>query len=86
MDVAAEMADDLKAEMPHMLKEHKMIDLALDELDEAATKENKPVYNEFVNWMKLHLQEEEQVYYPAALLVGIFLKVKLAALVQFRYP
>lgn len=86
MDIAAEMADDLKTQMPNMLAEHKKINLALNELDNAATEENKPVYNEFVDWMKLHLLEEEQVYYPSALLVGLYLKFKLAALVQFRYP
>lgn len=86
MDVASEMADDLRSEMPQMLAEHKKINLALDDLDKAAAEENKPVYNEFVDWMKLHLLEEEQVYYPSALLVGLYLKFKLAALVQFRYP
>lgn len=86
MDIAAVMADDLKVEMPHMLNEHKMINSALDELETAITQENKPAYLEFVQRMKLHLQEEEEVYYPAALLVGMFLKVKLASLVQFRNP
>lgn len=86
MNVAAGMADDLQAEMPHMLQEHKLISASLDELAKAAAQENKPAYIDFVESMKLHLQEEEEVYYPAALLVGIFLKVRLSSLVQFRYP
>jgi hypothetical protein len=86
MDVAAEMADELQAEMPKMLNEHQLIEAALDELNKAANQEKKPVYSEFVDWMKLHLSEEEEVYYPSALLVGIFLKTRLSALVQFRYP
>ena len=83
---ASEMADDLKAEMPKMLIEHRAINAPLDVLALAAIQQNTPETLKLVKRLKLHIQEEEQVYYPAALLVGAFLKVKLAALVQFRFP
>jgi hypothetical protein len=86
MAQASIMADDLREEMPQMLIDHRNIYAALDKLDEAAKQEGKKEYVEFVERMRLHLQEEEQVYYPAALLIGDYLKIKLATLVKFSYP
>jgi|WetSurMetagenome_2_1015567.scaffolds.fasta_scaffold192483_2 hypothetical protein len=86
MAQASIMADDLKAEMPRMLIEHRNIYVALDKLAEAAKEEGKTEYIGFVHRMRLHLEEEEEVYYPAALLIGEYLKIKLATLVKFSYP
>jgi hypothetical protein len=86
MAQASIMADDLKAEMPQMLIDHRNIYAALDKLDESAKQEGKLEYVKFVERMRLHLEEEEEVYYPAALLIGDYLKIKLATLVKFAYP
>jgi hypothetical protein len=70
------LTDRLKAELPRMLDEHKTIVLALDELGRAAAAERHPDVSRFVEELKAHAQTEEQVLYPAAILVGEFLKVK----------
>jgi len=86
MDHIAQLSDELQSEMPDLIENHKMINSTLDEMTKAAVQENKPIYLEFVQRMKLHLKEEEEVYYPAALLAGMYIKSKLAKYVQFRYP
>lgn len=74
-----EMTDKLEAELPTMLAEHKVIVAALEHLVEAATAENKPEIVEFAAKLMLHAQTEEQVAYPAALLVGREVRARLAA-------
>jgi len=39
--------------------------------------ENKPQYAEFSEKLILHAQTEEEVMYPAAILVGEYIKLKL---------
>ena len=82
---AAEMRDvlalteKLKAELPQMLSEHRSIVVALDKLEEAARSEDRPEYAEFAEKLKLHAQTEEEVSYPAALLIGDYVKLKSRA-------
>lgn len=71
------MTEKLKAELPHMLEEHKMIIEALHNLITASKNENKPQYAEFSEKLILHAQTEEEVMYPAAILVGEYIKLKL---------
>lgn len=77
MKEAIELSDRLKADMPQMLEEHKAIVVALDALEKAANEENKPQAAEFAAKLKAHAVNEEQVTYPAAILVGEYLKLKL---------
>jgi hypothetical protein len=86
MAEAAMLADTLKAEMPHMLAEHKAILTEVDRLAEAARQEGKAQVLALTRKIKLHVEEEEQVYYPAAELVGAFLKVKLAVVFIHKFP
>jgi len=86
MNEAVLLADKLKAEMPKMLSEHKAILAAINRLDEAARLQGKIQYQGLAAMMKLHLEEEEQVYYPAALLVGVYLHVKLAVVLTAWKP
>ena len=53
-----------------MLEEHKQIVGALENLTHAAKQENKSEYIHFAEKLKLHAQTEEEVLYPAAILVG----------------
>jgi hypothetical protein len=71
------MTDRLEAELPTMLEEHKAVVAALMKLTEAAEAESKPEVARFAAKLILHAQTEEQVLYPAALLVGRFLKQTL---------
>jgi hypothetical protein len=73
------MTDKLEAELPTMLSEHKNIVAALEKLIEAAKTENRPDVVYFAEKLMLHAQTEEQVSYPTSLLIGRYVKSKLAA-------
>jgi hypothetical protein len=57
-------------ELPQMLAEHRQIVVALERLQEAAIAAGKPEHAHFAEKLKLHAQTEEEVLYPAAILVG----------------
>lgn len=76
MKKAIELSDKLKAELPKMLEEHQGIVEALDALEKAGKEENKLQAVEFAEKLKAHALNEEQVMYPAAILVGEYLKLK----------
>ena len=65
----------LKSELPEMLKEHKAIVAALKPLIDASKKENKMEYMHFADKLILHAKNEEEVLYPASILVGEYLKL-----------
>ena len=73
------MTDKLEAELPTMLSEHKDIVAALEKLIEAAKTENKLDVVHFAEKLMLHAQTEEQVSYPTSILIGRYVKSKLAA-------
>ena len=75
---AVAMAGKLKADLPHMLEEHRRIVAALDALKIAANSAGKPEYVHFAEKLTLHAQTEEQVLYPAAILVGEYLKLTVS--------
>ena len=62
--------------MPRMLAEHNAIVEALKELGRAATVERHPEVSRFVDELRAHAQNEEQVLYPAAIVVGEYMKLK----------
>lgn len=70
-------AERLKAELPRMLDDHKHIVKALRNLLRAATAEKHSGYAHFAQKLILHAQMEEEVLYPASILVGEYLKLKL---------
>ena len=74
------LTDRLKAELPRMLSEHEAIIQALDALGEAAKTEGHAEVSRFVEALATHAQTEEQVLYPAAVMVGEYLKLKFPAL------
>jgi hypothetical protein len=76
MKEALPMTDRLKVDLPHMLEEHKAIVAALKHLIEEARKVRMPEYAHFAEKLTLHASNEEEVLYPAALLVGEYIKLK----------
>ena len=74
----AQSADRLKTEMSRMLMEHREIVNALDRLIDAALAENTFEIAELAERMKHHVRMEEEVLYPAAMLVGQYLRLRLA--------
>ncbi|MGH9363764.1 MAG: hemerythrin domain-containing protein [Thermoanaerobaculia bacterium] len=69
--------DAFKAELPRMLDEHKLIVGTLRTLLQAATAEKVPVAAQFAQKMIMHAQMEEEVLYPAAILVGEYLRLRM---------
>jgi hypothetical protein len=71
------MTDRLKAELPQMLAEHKSVVAALRKLAAAARRARRPEIVHFTQKLMLHAQSEEQVLYPAAILVGEHVRARL---------
>jgi len=78
MEAAVAMAHRLKADLSQMLLEHKEIVAALEALKEAASSEGNAAAAHFAEKLVLHAQTEEEVLYPAAILVGEYLSLKLS--------
>jgi len=76
-DEAAEAiakTDRLRADWDAMLAEHRQIVDALRRLREAASREGHERHAQFADKLVQHATNEEQVLYPAAILVGDILK------------
>jgi len=71
------LAETLKAELPRMLEEHVLIVEALRKLMQVAQQEGHPGYANFARKMILHAQTEEEILYPASILVGEILRSRL---------
>jgi iron-sulfur cluster repair protein YtfE (RIC family) len=71
------MTDRLRTQYEQMLAEHEAIVAAIDDLTQAATQEGKLEYVGLSKRLLLHMQTEEQLLYPAAILVGEYLRLKL---------
>ena len=68
------MSDELKKDLPTMLKEHKEVVAKLKTLIAEALKEERQDVILFAEKLILHAETEEEVLYPAAILVGDYLK------------
>ena len=71
-------ADRLKRELAEMLREHQMIAKSLEVLYDAANADERPELARFARKLLLHAQMEEQIYYPAALVIGDYLRLRTA--------
>ena len=60
----------LRAELPRMLAEHGQMVEALRRLMQAAVEEKQPGFARLAQRLISHAQEEEEILYPAAILVG----------------
>jgi hemerythrin superfamily protein len=60
-----------------MLQEHKVIVEALQKLLQAATGDGHTGFARFAQKLILHAQTEEEVLYPASILVGEYIRLKL---------
>ncbi len=77
MKSAIAISEKLKKEHRQMLAEHQQIVKSLQTLKSAAIKENHTEVVRFVEMLQQHAKTEEQVLYPAAILIGEYLKLKL---------
>jgi len=72
-----EKTDNFKEELPRMLHEHRLIVAALRKLMQAAAEEKQEGAAKFAQKLIQHAQLEEEILYPAAILVGEYLRLKM---------
>ena len=75
---ALAMTDALRKELPRMLEEHKRIRAATEKLRIAAREEKAPAHEQLAVTLAAHAQTEEEVLYPAAILVGDIIRARSA--------
>jgi hypothetical protein len=68
------MTDALERELPQMLKEHEGIRTAAAKFRAAAKEAGRPEYGRFSDGLAAHARQEEEILYPAAILVGRYVK------------
>ena len=71
------MTDRLRRELPEMLAEHRVVVGALEQLAEAGKAEKHAEAERFAEKLRVHAETEEQVLYPAAILVGEHVRARL---------
>ncbi len=64
------MTQALERELPQMLSEHEAIKAAVGRLRLAALRTRQPEYVRFADNLAGHARQEEEILYPAAVLVG----------------
>ena len=78
MATALAMSDSLRRELPRMLEEHGQIRSAVAALRTAAREAHAVEAERLAEGLALHAQTEEQVLYPAAVLVGDVIRARQA--------
>lgn len=71
------MTDALRAELPQMLREHEQIGAAARRLEQIAREAQDAGVERLARQLQLHARTEEEVFYPAALLVGDVVRARL---------
>lgn len=70
------LTEKLKTQLSHMNAEHQMIKVHVGELKQAAALEGYSIPAGFEENLHRHAQMEEEIFFPAAILVGEYLKQK----------
>lgn len=68
------MSEMLQSKLQELTTEHENIADALQKLKIVADEENNHTAKQFVKDLLLHVETEDQVFYPATILVGNYLK------------
>jgi len=71
------MTERLKKEMPGLIEDHLEIVQRLKHFDDAVKAEKKVEFSKFTEKISTHAQMEEDVLYPASILIGEYLQEKL---------
>lgn len=74
---ALALTDALRKELPRMLEEHKLIRAATEKLRIAAHEEKASVHEQLAEALTAHAQTEEDILYPAAILVGDIIRARM---------
>lgn len=70
------LSERLKEQLNHMIAEHQLIKAYTEELVQVAMRENHPEVIALEEKIGKHAALEEEVLFPAAILIGEFLKLK----------
>ena len=70
------MTDALRKELPRMLQEHEAIGAAAQQLESVARTEGNASVEALAKALQLHARGEEEIFYPAALLVGDLVRAR----------
>ena len=70
------MTDSLRAELPRMLAEHGEIGAAARRLEQVAREANNGEVEHLALKLQLHARSEEELFYPAAVLVGDLVRAR----------
>lgn len=73
-DAAIKMSELLQSKLVELKNEHEDIEKALKELVLEADKENNGTAKHFAKELMVHIEIEDQVLYPATILIGNYLK------------
>lgn len=73
------MTDSLRAELPRMLREHATIRAATLRMGEAARAAGNARVTRLAEQLALHARSEEEMFYPAALVVGDMVRATVVA-------
>jgi hypothetical protein len=76
MLAAIEQADALRRELPQMLREHESISALARRLEEVARQVGNTEVERFAENLMAHARSEEELLYPAAILVGDVLRAR----------
>ncbi len=79
MSEVISLTERLKSELPLMLEEHAAIAGALQAFRSVATAEERPECVQLADRLLRHTEEEEEILYPAAVVVGEYVKLRLGA-------
>lgn len=71
-----QLTEKLKSQLAVMLAEHQMVAAHLEEMKQVAGDEYLPEIIEFERALQKHAQIEEEVFFPASILIGEYLKLK----------
>lgn len=71
---AIKMSEMLQSKLSELKKEHENILKVLLKLKSVADEQNIMIAKQFVKDLMLHVEIEDQVFYPATILVGNYLK------------
>jgi hypothetical protein len=77
MKEALAMSDALRKELPRMLQEHKQIRAATEKLRTIAREDDATVHAQFAEQLAAHATSEEEVLYPAAILIGDIIRARM---------
>jgi len=68
------MTDALERELPQMLREHEVIRAAVTRFRAVAAEAGRDEYVRFSDELAAHARQEEEILYPAAVLVGRYIR------------